>query len=90
MNLSASFAPYLQSIPEPAVGTWPSPHSRWGQLKDTLLSWLSLTLCTTILIDSESALNQFHCIQFLAELGRISAALLSPEDTLVVYIGCSS
>lgn len=36
---------------------------------DTLLSWLSLTLCVTILVDSESALDHFCCIQFPTELG---------------------
>lgn len=83
--------PTCEASLSPQLGLCPIPIPVWASSnKDILLSWLILTFCTTILVDSKSALNQFHCIQFLTELGWISAALLSPRNTLVVYFGCFS
>lgn len=44
---------------EPVFWTSPSPHSCSASFKAMLLSWLSLTLCMPICIDSSSALNHF-------------------------------
>lgn len=43
----------------------------------------------TLLIDLESALDQFCCIQFVTKLGQIITALLLLENTLAVCFGCS-